>query len=88
MNLEKEIIRRLKLEIAALEEALNKKHRSIDETAEHQILLAAAMKYGTMVAPNTMELTVPYAIGARGNYDVTITHHPERNERTLRVRRV
>lgn len=89
MDLEKEILRRLKIEVAALEAAMKQKDRQLLQMEEEhkRLLIAVALKFGTMVAPNTMELTVSSVIGSSGTYDVTITNHPKRNEHTVRVRR-
>lgn len=89
MDLDKEIMRRLKVEVAALESAIAKKDRELNQTEdEHKLLISAVMKFGTMVAPGTMVMSVPTnGIGASGCYDVTISNHPERNESSIRVRR-
>lgn len=88
MNLEREIMRRLKLEVAALEATLHQKDRQITNAMEDKkrAIVSLALKYGTMVSSGTMELAVPMNLLSK-LYEVEMVDRPESIERVFRVRR-
>ena len=91
MDLDKEIMRRLRVEIAALEAAMSQKDARLLrlENERNSLLIPAVLKFGTMTAPQTMEMVVPMGqFGMTSAYAVDIIDQPKSNERIIRVRRV
>ena len=91
MDLDKEIMRRLKIEVAALEAAMSQKDARLLrlENERNSLLIPVVLKFGTMTAPQTMEMVVPMgSFGMTSVYAVDIIDQPKSNERIIRVRRV
>lgn len=90
MDLDKEIMRRLKVEVFALEAAMSQKDAEILRLKEEnkRLLIASTLTYGKMVAPGTIDMVVSVGnFGTTTAYAVDIVERPENKQCTIRVRR-